>query len=299
MNLKQSLILLLATLTTAACSITNPFVASGPAYENESAEEKAVFFAPEILSKDKFEINALFNEAGDKVIFARCSDDFKHCTMMESQFQDGQWQPAENLPFSGDYLDADPYFSPDYDYLYYVSKKPLPGTSQAAENVNIWRVTYDGENWGTPEYLPELNSVDNDLYPTLTTNGDLYFPSFRNQQRQMYVAKNNGSGFDKPVALPSHIYGEGGLIGDTVVLPSGDMIIFSMRRSDSVGKGDLYVSRKVDGKWTVAKTLGAKVNSPDHEFTPIVSPDGQYLFFTRIENGKGNVYQISLKALGL
>lgn len=299
MKIKQTLNILLVSSLLAACAVTNPFMATAPVYENTKANEQAVFFAPEILSKDKFEINALFNKAGDKLIFARCTDDFKHCTMMESQYQDGQWQAANKLPFSGDYLDADPYFSPGYDYLYYVSKKPLPGTTVATENVNLWRVAYDGKNWGTPEYLPALNSPENDLYPTLTTNGDLYFPSFRNNQRQMYVAKSNGSGFEAPQALPTHIYGDRGLIGDTVVLPDGNTIIFSMRRSDSAGKGDLYVSRKVSGQWTVAKSLGDKVNTPDHEFTPIVSPDGQYLFFTRIENGKGNVYQIAMSAVGL
>jgi len=70
-----------------------------------------------------------------------------------------------------------------------------------------------------------------------------------------------------------------------------------MRRDDSLGKGDLYVSSLVGDKWTVAKSLGNKVNTSDHEFTPIVSPDGKYLFFTRVENGRGNIYQIALSAL--
>lgn len=161
----------------------------------------------------------------------------------------------------------------------------------------MWRSKQVNGQWQAPEYLPQLSSDANDLYPSLTANGDLYFPSFRNDQRLFYVAKATDSGFETPKPLPAEMLGEGGQIGDSVMLADGKTIIFSMRRSDSLGKGDLYVSYLVDGKWTVAKSLGEKVNTPDHEFTPIVSPDGKYLFFTRIENGRGNLYQIALSAL--
>lgn len=269
-----------------------------PPYYSEEAMHKAVEFAPGVVStKAHFEINTVFNERGDNVLFARCSDDFKTCTMMESEFKDGTWQPPQKLPFSGGYLEADPYYSPDYSSIYFVSKRPVDSSGQEASSVNLWRSDKVDGKWQTPVYLPELSSDANDLYPSVTSDGDLYFPSFRNDTRLLYVARATDNGFAPPQAMPADMLGEGGLIGDSVVLAGGKTIIFSMRRSDSAGKGDLYISRKVDGQWTVAKTLGSKVNTPEHEFTPIVSPDGTYLFFTRIENGRGNLYQIALSAL--
>ncbi|AIY64028.1 hypothetical protein OM33_01820 [Pseudoalteromonas piratica] len=266
-------------------------------YDNYQANDQVVQFAPGVISTTQFEINSVFNEAGDKVIFSRCSNDFKHCTMMQSSYQNNQWQASTILPFSGQFLDADAYFNADFSYLYFVSKRPIDNSEQEASSINLWRVSHHKNTWGTPEYLNHLSSSEHDLYPSITANGDLYFPSFRNEQRLLYVAKAIGKSFEKPVALPSEMFGEKGLIGDTVVLPNGKTIIFSMRRADSLGEGDLYVSHKINGKWTIAKHLGDKVNSKDHEFTPIVSPDGQYLFFTRIEKGVGNLYQISLSAL--
>lgn len=267
-------------------------------YENELAQNTLVEFAPGIIStKAHFEINAVFNEKGDNVIFARCDDAFSTCTMMESDFKDGKWQAPKALPFSGEYLDADPYYDPSFTTIYYVSKRPIVEGGEEAKNVNLWRVSKKDGQWQQPEYLKDLSSPEMDLYPTLTSNGDLYFPSFRDNKRQMYVAKAKGNGFEAPVALPTEMFGKEGLIGDSVMLPNGKTIIFSMRRHDSVGKGDLYVSHKINGKWSVAKSLGNKVNSADHEFTPIVSPDGKYLFFTRIEQGRGNIYQIALEAL--
>jgi len=115
----------------------------------------------------------------------------------------------------------------------------------------------------------------------------------------MYVAKATKNGFEAPQALPTAMFGKGAKIGDSVVLRNGKVIIFSMRRDDSLGKGDLYISYKKDGQWTLAKSLGNRVNTSDHEFTPIVSPDGKTLFFTRIEKGLGNLYGIKLSALNI
>jgi len=270
-------------------------------YHSDKAAVKAVEFAPGIIStKAHFEINAVFNKAGDNVIFARCSDDFNHCKLMQSDFKSGTWQAPSVLPFSGDYLEADPYYNEDFTQLYFISKRPITAKDKEEKSLNMWRVALKDNVWQTPEYLPSASSDSQDLYPSITDNGDLYFPSFRNEQRHLYVAKATKTGFETPQPLPSHIYGENGKTGDAVVLRDGKSIIFSIKdRKDSLGKGDLYISKKVAGKWTVAASLGDKVNTENHEFTPIVSPNGEYLFFTRIENGRGNLYQIKLSALGL
>lgn len=291
------------TLIRLICIVTllvifAPANAKQSPYSLQKSHAKAIEFAPGIIStREHFEINAVFNQTGDNVLFARCSDDFKKCTLMESDYIDGSWQTPKSLPFSGGYLEADPYYSPDYKYVYFVSKRPYKDSMSADETVNLWRVKREGNNWGKPEYLESLSSNGDDLYPSLTANGDLYFPSFRNNNRLLYVAKATENGFKAPTPLPSYMFGKEGKIGDTVVLRDGKTIIFSMRREDSLGKGDLYISFKKGNKWTVAKNLGDKVNTADHEFTPIVTPDGQYLFFTRIENGRGNIYQISMEEI--
>lgn len=291
MTLKH-LILLAISLLFSSTS------ASQPPYTLQDSHTKATEFAPGVIStREHFEINAVFNQSGDNVLFARCDDDFKKCTLMESDYINGIWQTPKSLPFSGGFLEADPYYSPDYKFVYFVSKRPVDKNSTVSQTVNLWRVQKIGTNWGKPEYLKELSSNSDDLYPSLTSNGDLYFPSFRDQNRLLYVARASDNGFEPPTPLPSYMFGDDGKIGDSVVLPDGNTIIFSMRRKDSLGKGDLYISFKKGDKWTIAKNLGEKVNSADHEFTPIVTPDGKYLFFTRIENGRGNIYQIAMEQI--
>jgi len=291
--------ILVGTLLMKGALVVAPAVAQNKPYFSADAQQQKVAFAPGIVStKSQFEINAVFNKAGDNVIFSRCDKAFKKCAMMQSDYRQKQWQKPENLPFSGEYFDADPYYTSDYSQLYFISKRPVKKGGEPAENFNLWRVDVLADGWGKPEYLADLSSGAHDLYPSFTDSGDFYFPSFRNDKRLFYVARKTPTGFASPEALPKHIYGDNASIGDSVISRDGKMIVFSIRgREDSLGNGDLYVSYWKDGKWTTAKSLGDKVNSPDHEFTPIFSPDGEYLFFTRIENGLGNVYQIHTSLL--
>ncbi|WP_299568844.1 hypothetical protein [uncultured Shewanella sp.] len=295
----KSIVILITCIAVTSSFFPQQDLYAAP-YDSALAKNKAVEFAPGIIStKAHFEINTVFNKAGDNVIFARCKDDFSHCTMMQSSFVSGEWQQPTALAISGEYLDADPYYSADYSQLYFVSKRPLEGEQEEAKEVNIWRSTWKNDQWQQPEYL-DINSDAADLYPSLTDKGELYFPSFRDNGRHMFVAQPKGNGFATPEPLSSHIYGVNGNIGDSAVSRDGNTIVFSIKdREDSRGKGDLYISNRVNGKWTIANSLGDKVNTADHEFTPIISPDGNYLFFTRIENGKGNLYQIHLSALDI
>ena len=263
-------------------------------YDSKAAYIKATKFSPGIIStSERFELNAVFNKAGDKVIFTRCQKGFKECTLMESTFNNNVWESAKALPFSGNYADADPYFSPDYAELYFISKRPINIDGDEAKSLNLWKVSYTNHTWGDPEYLENLSSTEDDLYPSLSQNGDLYFPTTRNKKRSLYVAKATKDGFSEPVAIPSSVYGENASIGDSVISRDGNTIIFSIwSRKDSKGEGDLYISHKVNNHWTNAKSLGDLVNTEHSEFTPIMSPNNEYLFFTRVENGLGNIYQI-------
>ena len=94
-------------------------------------------------------------------------------------------------------------------------------------------------------------------------------------------------------------------------------------RSDSLGRGDLYVSYRRGEKWSVPQNLGKKINSNGTEYSPKISRDGKYFFwsstrgltdapmekrldttamlekFRSAGNGLGDIYQIDLSELRL
>ena len=71
--------------------------------------------------------------------------------------------------------------------------------------------------------------------------------------------------------------------------PNENYIYFgSFSRSDGLGGGDIYLSRKQGSNWGIPVNLGSQVNTSRLDFSPYVSPDGKYFFFTS-ERGNGSV----------
>ncbi len=80
------------------------------------------------------------------------------------------------------------------------------------------------------------------------------------------------------------------------IAPDESYIIFDSRREGGYGTPDLYISyRTTDGSWGPAINLGDKINTPDAENYPSVSPDGKFPFFDkRIEDRKNGGRQVDI-----
>jgi Tol biopolymer transport system component len=70
---------------------------------------------------------------------------------------------------------------------------------------------------------------------------------------------------------------------DPVVSPDGRYLIFGSNYND------LFVTfNKGNGEWSAPVNLNQYypgINTSDQEYAPTISPDGRYLFFTRIASG--------------
>lgn len=60
----------------------------------------------------------------------------------------------------------------------------------------------------------------------------------------------------------------------------GQMLIFASSRPGGFGGKDLWVSRKVRGRWTSPKNLGPKINTSSDEEAPFIHYDGRTLYFS-------------------
>lgn len=78
-----------------------------------------------------------------------------------------------------------------------------------------------------------------------------------------------------------------------VISADESVIIYTSRREGSTGgelvngmyMEDIYISEKVDGKWTPARGISDKINTKNHDATVGLSNDGQ-LLFTYYDSGK-------------
>lgn len=255
--------------------------------------------APGMISTDKFEeLNAVFSPDGQEFYFCRVIDGVYRLFRMNKQ-PFGSWSDPKrvHLREMDAYEIVDPWITPDGQQMLYISNAPVESFPEGS--VNIWVMQREGDEWGVPMVLPKpVNSDGNEIYPMPVNSGNLYFNSTRinrGNDRDIYVSAYDQGKYKEPVnlGLPvSSPYRE----GDIYVAPDESFLIVTSAKPGGFGRSDLYISyRQDDGTWGETVNLGPKVNSAQYDYTPVVSPDGKYLFFTR----EGDIYWIPTNSIGI
>ncbi len=296
---------------TARAPLTNP---TGPFLGQAPPGATARLFAPSIVSTERRELNLAFTPDGKTVFFSRDRDRGGTVIMM-STVENGRWTTPEPAPFSrGGYSDVDMFVTRDGREVYFCSDRPVPGTPAPPtptaapptagsappppppERSAIWAVTRTAAGWTEPAWLgPVITSGAADYYPTLTSSGTLYFSSNRPGglgQNDIYRARRVDGKWLPPENLgapASSAFRE----FDPFIAPDESYLIFSSNRPGGLGASDLYVSfRDAGGAWTEPRNLGPLVNTAANEFTPMLSPDGKYLFFTSDRESHDDLFWI-------
>jgi Tol biopolymer transport system component len=211
-------------------------------------------------------------------------------TIMVARRTDSGWATPTAAPFSGEWGDRAPRFSPDGSSLYLTSNRPRPGSSEPGDT-NVWRVQRTDRGWSAPEILESsINSGAADIHPSITASG-------------IWVASNRDGGMGRSdlyrVGSSGEVVHHGPPLNDELSQPdlwvSPDetwMILAITDHPEGYGGDDLYVSRFADGAWSEPINLGPEINTAEYEYGPWVTADGQYLLFTSHRTGPSHVYRV-------
>lgn len=303
--------LLVAILLAAGAGFVVPTPAASGAREDGRDPQPRVFapgtqprvFAPGTISTDREEYRVSFAPNGRTAYFARSRQFFpfeRKSTIMVSRYRTGEWTAPKVARFSGTYPDIDPFVTADGLALYFSSIRPGAGT--VADDIDLWVVRRQpGAGWGKPQHLGAANSSSDDLYPSVSANGMVYFGSDR---------PGGEGGFDvwrskldvetgaqrKPVNLGRPVNTAGWEFNPVVVL--GQALLVFTRIEDPTALqpfGDLHVSLSLGDGWTQPRGIDA-VNTDDDEFHPSFSPDLRKFYFVRrsplAEDAQGDVYTL-------
>ncbi|MCD6594955.1 TonB family protein [bacterium] len=135
----------------------------------------------------------------------------------------------------------------------------------------------------SPTNLTELNSIESDFAPFISTDGrTIYFSSSRDGGfggEDIYISHFEKGYWTNPDNLGSSVntkYNEGAMC----ISPDGeDMFISVCGRPDSYGGCDIYVCHRHGENWSEPNNLGKSVNSQDWDGHPSLSPSGDTLYF--------------------
>ncbi|HJU40558.1 MAG TPA: hypothetical protein VJ724_13360 [Tahibacter sp.] len=252
---------------------------AAPPYASPTPLAKPEIFGAGTFSTGHDDAHPTFAADGNTAYFVRSSPDFRYWTLLETSFANGRWSTPQVAPFSGQYNDADVFFTRDGEAMYVISNRPVNGRTHA--DTDIWMRRRDGDGWGEFSRVDALASDGDEYFPTLTDAGTIYFGSERPGGKgkcDLWRAQPQGDAFGAPENLAA-LNTPGNDI-EAYVAPDESWLIFSSDgRPDTHGAYDLYVSFRCDGAWSEPRNLDV-VNSAGWEFGARVAPDGKTLFFT-------------------
>jgi Tol biopolymer transport system component len=245
--------------------------------------EIPIVFASGVVSVENKNTHALnFSPDGKTIIFSRYPDK----TSYIMTFENGKWsEPVESF-FHGKEVS----FSKDGNKIFYYTG-----------GGDIFFVEKKDANWSEPVKMGKnINTAETEYYPSIVNDGSIYFSRDGNWKtgRVMYSKFIDGN-YSAAVDLGLPINNGGAL--HAWISPDESYMLFNSPRVGSFTQNDIWVSfRKSDGTWTNPKNLGEKINSSaDAILCPTVSPDGKYMFFTKLNfsTKAGYIYWVSTKFL--
>lgn len=261
-----------------------------------------LLFAPGFVSTEHGQLNAVFTNDHKEFYFTQ-SKPGSHFTIMVTKQVNNRWTLPETALFSGKYSDVDHSISPDGKKLFFCSRRPLTKDGEPRKDHDFWMMERTSTGWSGPRHLgDDVNTDREDFYPTVTKGGTLYFSSQREGEGTNNIYRS---------VLRDGKYMKAEKVGDAInainsehrdfdpfIASDESYIIFASERPGGYGASDLYIAfRKKDGTWAKAKNMGETINSSSTDYTPMLSPDGKYLFFTSARGGVGDIYWISAKII--
>lgn len=249
-------------------------------------------FAPGIVSvKRRFDMGFTMSADGNTLAFGVAHE--SDPTQTNIRFitrKNGDWS-GPNMSLLPDNINTSlPMFGPRQGEFYFAK------ASHGNEN-DIWVANYTTEKITNTKSLPQIiNSDKREAGHGKSTKGSFYFTSNRDDSQSCcgdiyrLASTDNPESIEKVIALSSESDEDG-----LYLSPSEDYMIIQAWKNEYQTKHDLYIAyRTAEGRWTRPKRLNDKINSPEIEQRPFISPDGNYLFFSRMsieQDGKELLYE--------
>lgn len=167
---------------------------------------------------------------------------------------------------------------------------------------DLYISTRNGNYWTTPRNMgPLVNSALWDSQPSLSPDGKtVYFASRRQGGKggtDIWYAQLNQAGvWMQPVNLGDTINTSENEISP-FLHPDGVTLYFASKGHPGVGNYDIFMSRKVNGKWTPPVNLGYPINTEKDEMSLIVDATGKTAYYASVRDGgygKQDIYSFEL-----
>lgn len=106
---------------------------------------------------------------------------------------------------------------------------------------------------------------------------------------EIFVAQKQGATWSKPKPFSYNKVSRYS-VGHPALSPDGNRLYFVSDMPGGLGETDIYYcTRQADGSWGQPVNAGSKINTPDQELFPTVSPEGTLYFSSKGQPGMGGL----------
>jgi len=184
------------------------------------------------------------------------------------------------------YDEVHPLISPDGKTLYF-TRKGHPQNVGTERRDDIWYSTLNTDGTWSParNMGPPLNSEGHNFINAISPDGNLALVggtyTDHTQKDQLFLAHRTATGWSQPRHIQIEDYYNLVEYNSFHMGVDGKTIVMSVKRQDSYGTKDLYVTfQQGDGNWSAPKHMGATINTAGDEVTPFLAADGKTLYFS-------------------
>ncbi len=242
--------------------------------------QQPFLYAPELFNPKVSAGVCGFSEDGKTIYYVQ------EDTLQEKLFlyyavrKNNQWVNPQLMPFSGNYNDLGGRLSKDGKEYYFTSDRP-GGSSNPDDVWNIWHSTQSNGEWIDPKPLLELNNKGNECcpLPAYDDKNALIFSADREKATSWWISRLNLSTGEE--LFMDSLNGDRLIQWPSFFVDSNTLLLNSMRRTDSFGMDDIYISFKKNGVWSKPLNVGVPINSKVYEDGAILTPDKKHLIFLR------------------
>ncbi|MDJ0365238.1 OmpA family protein [Hymenobacter sp. H14-R3] len=199
-----------------------------------------------------------------------------------------------------------PVLTADNKSLIFTTQRTPEKVGQENEDVFISTVAPDG-TFGVPQSIsPVINSRENEGTATISGDGNtLVFTSCGRAggvgNCDLYISHRRGSQWTAPRNL--------GLLVNSKAWDSqpslsadGRTLYFASQRGGGLGGYDLYMSTLgTDGSWSLARNVGAPINTAGDDLAPFIHASGTTLYYATnglVGLGSSDIFRAELDAKG-
>jgi len=245
-----------------------------------SQTSEPVLFGEGIISDGFDNRDMTISPSNDELFFTLQHRLFS--TILYSKKINGQWIKPEIAWFSGKFNDLEPAFSPDGKKIFFTSNRPLSDTSSKEKDYDVWYLEKKENNWIGPFNAgTNINTDKDEFYPSIAKNGNLYFTRDHDEAKDdIFVSYFKNGSYQPAEVLPDGVNSKGYDFNAFIDPDEGFIIFSSYKRGDDLGGGDLYISARKDNQWQPPVHLNNPINSNTLDYSPFISFDGKYFFFT-------------------